>query len=157
MISPRTIHTHWNQLLTAFKTHEKQLVKDALFPRNICTALLYMLHVNLHYPAEQSHSRRNRNVDVSWLRWQLVCRFAVWVPCACKQLSSVDCRREWNFVRKVRLSRGTSSAPCEALGWLNDNREKRKAKSIGAEIDRQNGLSFFTSHQRQLPRADGPS
>src|SRR5271163_3709646 len=96
--SAQSIRTNWNRLLNAWRTYENVEFDSALFPRSVICVLLYMLHVELHYPDQKSHSRSNTTIQISWQRWQLVTRFDVWISCSCKDFVLNDCQREWNFV-----------------------------------------------------------
>ena len=148
--SAQSIRTNWNRLFDAWRTYENVESGSALFPRNIICALLYMLHVELHYPNQKSSSRSQKGIQISWQRWQLVTRFDVWISCSCREFVLSDCQREWNFVLKNRLSRGPSSVSCAAIG-INKGPSCTGPSSMGQRINKDNGNRFFSARCQQFP------
>lgn len=148
---PRSkVEEAWRRIITVWNRVDSIMYQDALFPKNLVFAVLYMLHVETKYPHIRPRSTENPANEISYWTWRRLIRFDAWVPCACKAFGLPDCGSYWNYLRYKPLRKMTTRKECTAQKWL-DKQGGDEPHASGKAINERNEERFF-NQPSQLPR-----
>lgn len=139
----------WTRIITVWNRVERTAYQDALLPKNLVFAVLYMLHVETKYAQIRPRSSYDTN-EISSHRWRLLTRFDTWVHCTCEEFALPDCGSYWNYCRYRGLRKIDGRKECVAQIWL-DNSVDSEPNSLGEKINEKNWNKYY-ERPGQLPR-----